>query len=58
MFAIQKSSNCVYWYILLPVGCKYSLGLVVTGQSVDPALGENQAELGIFVLQKKQGYRY
>lgn len=40
-------------YILLPVGGQYSLGLVVTGQPVDPALDENQAELGILVLQKK-----
>lgn len=38
-------------YVLLPVGGQYSLGLVVTGQPVDPAFDENQAELGIFVLQ-------
>lgn len=38
-------------YILLPVGGQYSLGLVVTGQPVDPALNENQAELGILILQ-------
>ena len=37
-------------YRLLPVGGQYSLGLVVTGQPVDPALNENQAELGILVL--------
>lgn len=37
-------------YVLLPVGGQYSLGLVVTGQPVDPALNENQAELGILVL--------
>lgn len=41
-------------YVLLPVGGQYSLGLVVTGQPVDPALDENQAELGILVLQKKK----
>lgn len=38
-------------YVLLPVGGQYSLGLVVTGQPVDPAFSENQAELGIPVLQ-------
>lgn len=38
-------------YILLPVGGQYSLGLVVTGQPVDPAFNQNQAELGILVLQ-------
>ncbi len=38
-------------YVLLPVGGQYSLGLVVAGQPVDPALNENQTELGIFVLQ-------
>lgn len=37
-------------YVLLPVGGQYSLGLVVTGQPVDPAFNENQAELGILVL--------
>ena len=37
-------------YILLPVGGQYSLGLVVTGQPVDPTLSENKAELGILVL--------
>lgn len=40
-------------YSLLPVGCKYSLGLVVAGKPVDSALNQNQAELGILVLQKQ-----
>lgn len=46
-------------YVLLPVGGQYSLGLVVTGQPVDPALNENQAELGILVLQvENQNIRF
>lgn len=47
MESFQKQNQ----YVLLPVGGQYSLGLVVTGQPVDPALDENQAELGILVLQ-------
>lgn len=47
----RKASPKHHRYILLPVGGQYSLGLVVTGQPVDPALNENQAELGILVLQ-------
>ena len=36
--------------VLLPVGGQDSLGLVVPGQPVDPALDENQPELGILIL--------
>lgn len=39
-------------YVLLPVGCQDPLGLVVAGQSVDPALDQDQTELGVFVLQE------
>lgn len=42
-------------HLLLPVGCKYSLGLVVTGKPVDSALNQNQTELGILILQNKSG---
>lgn len=38
-------------YVLLPVGGQYSLGLVVTGQPVNPAFNQNQTELGILVLK-------
>lgn len=38
---------------LLPVGGKYSLGLVVAGKPVDSALNQNQTELSILVLQKQ-----
>jgi len=38
-------------HLLLPVGGKYSLGLVVAGKPVDSALNQNQAELSILVLQ-------
>lgn len=47
---MNKKSQLIR-YILLPVGGQHSLGFVVAGQPVDPALDENQAELGIFVLQ-------
>lgn len=40
-------------YVLFPVGGQYSLGLVVAGQPVDPAFDQNQAKLGISVLQAK-----
>lgn len=43
----KKKSN-----ILLPVGGQDSLGLVVPGQPVDPALDENQTELGVLILHK------
>lgn len=39
-------------YVLLPVGCQDPLGLVVAGQPVDPALNQDQTELGVFVLQE------
>lgn len=38
-------------HVLLPVGGQDPLGLVVAGQPVDPALDEDQAELGVLVLQ-------
>lgn len=38
--------------VLLPVGGQDSLGLVVPGQPVDPALDENQTELGVLILHK------
>lgn len=37
--------------LLLPVGGQDSLGLVVPGQPVDPALNENQSELGVLILR-------
>lgn len=39
--------------LLLPVGWQHSLGFVVASQPMDPALDQNQAELGIFVLENK-----
>lgn len=39
--------------LLLPVGWQHSLGFVVASQPMDPALDQNQAELGIFVLGNK-----
>lgn len=42
----NKSSK----HSLLPVGGKYSLGLVIAGKPVDSALNQNQAELSILVL--------
>ena len=47
-----NKANTILIYLLLPVGGKYSLGLVVASKPVDPALNENQAELGILVLQR------
>lgn len=38
--------------LLLPVGGQDSLGLVVPGQPVDPALDENKTELGILILHE------
>ena len=52
--ALPKVNKAVKrYYVLLPVGSKNSLGLVVTGQSVDSAFSENQTELGILVLKEK-----
>lgn len=39
--------------LLLPVGGQDSLGLVVPGQPMDPALNENQSELGVLILRGK-----
>lgn len=39
-------------YVLLPVGRQDSLGLVVAGQPVDPALDQDQTELSVLVLQR------
>lgn len=39
-------------YLLLPVGGQDSLGLVVAGQPVDPALDQDQTELSVLVLQR------
>lgn len=39
-------------YVLLPVGGQDSLGLVVAGQPVDPALDQDQTELSVLVLQR------
>lgn len=36
--------------LLLPVRGQDSFGLVVPGQPVDPALNENQPELGVLIL--------
>lgn len=36
--------------LILPAGGQDSLGLVAPGQPVDPALDENQTELGVLVL--------
>lgn len=33
-----------------PIGCEHTLGLVVTSQTMDTALDQNQTELGILVL--------
>lgn len=41
-------------YVLLPVGGEDPLGLVVASQSVDPALNQDQTELGVFVLDEKK----
>lgn len=38
--------------LLLPVGGQDSLGLVVPGQPVDPALDENKTELGVLILHE------
>ena len=38
-------------HLLLPVWCQHSLPLVVSCQSVDATLNQNQPELGILVLQ-------
>lgn len=37
--------------LLLPVGGQDPLGLVVPGQPVDPALDEDQPELGVLILR-------
>lgn len=37
-------------HLLLPVWCQHSLPLVVSCQSVDATLNQNQPELGILVL--------
>lgn len=43
--------------VLLPVGGQDSLGLVVPGQPVDPALDENQTELGVLILHENRAQR-
>lgn len=48
----ENSIRTVKVYVLLPVGCQDPLGLVVAGQPVDPALDQDQTELGVFVLQE------
>ena len=37
--------------LLFPGGWQYTLGLVVATQTMDSALHENQAELGVHVLK-------
>ena len=44
--------------LILEVGGQYPLALVVTGQTVDTALHQNQTELSISVLQQEGIFRY
>lgn len=39
--------------LLLPIGWQHSLSFVVASQPMDSAFNQNQAELGIFILEKK-----
>ena len=49
---VTRSSDIQYraHYLLSEVGCNRFQALVVTGQTVDATLDENQAELGVLVL--------